>query len=47
MNCTIFCTFYRHEVLAAAGLEHTTTRIRDGRLESTATADLMTITEFS
>ena len=47
MNCTIFCTFYRHEVVAAAGLEHTTARIRDGRLESTATADLMTNIEFS
>ena len=47
MICTIFCTFYRHDVVAAAGLEHATKRIRDGRLESTATADLMTNIEFS
>ena len=33
--------------MAAAGLEHTTTRIWNGRLESTATADLITNTEFS
>ena len=46
-NCTIFCTFYRHDVVAAAGLEHATKRIRDGHLESTATADLITNTEFS
>ena len=47
MICTIFCTFYRHDVVAAAGLEHATKWIRDGRLESTATADLMTNIEFS
>ena len=46
-NCTIFCTFYRHDVVAAAGLEHATKQIRDGRLKSTATADLMTNIEFS
>ena len=33
--------------MAAAGLEHMTTRIWDGRLESTAMADLITNTEFS
>ena len=47
MICTIYCTFYRHRIVAAAGLEHMTTRIWNGRLESTATADLITNTEFS
>ena len=45
--CTILSTFSTHTILAAAGLELLTMRIRDERLESTATANLFTNNQIS
>ena len=45
--CTIYSTFSTHTILVAAGVELLTIRMRDERLESTATANLITNDQIS
>ena len=45
--CTILSIFSTHTILAAAGFELLTIRMRDERLESTATANLFSNNQIS